>query len=372
MIPAYDLVLSLRLETLMDSTHKYIPHLDGLRGIAVLAVIVSHFFKFIYIFNIGWVGVDLFFVLSGFLITTNLYASKTENHYFYNFYIKRFLRIFPVYYLILILLFIIYPLLHLDIVKEYAYLQKNQAWFWVYMQNWLFSIKGWPPTILLSHFWSLAIEEQYYIVWPFIVLSLSARNISIVCILLFCTSMLLRYIFPELPFAYMSTITRLEGLTFGAFIAVAVAPNLALFEKYKYILFGYFIVVAVFYFHIGLPVLVTNSKMARAGYSIWPAIFGLILIFSFFPKSGRLRWFLQRRFLIYTGRISYGLYCYSMILFVIGKDYFMDFLKPYAGNALLSKTVTGFVFVFLSYATAHASYHLFEKRLLKLKSKMVK
>ena len=90
-------------EDLKGHQLQHLPALDGIRGIAVLLVIVSHLFSFLVIPAFGWIGVDVFFVLSGFLITRILLFSKGNKHYFKNFYIRRALRIFPLYFLVLFL-----------------------------------------------------------------------------------------------------------------------------------------------------------------------------------------------------------------------------------------------------------------------------
>src|SRR5688572_7114217 len=147
----------------------HIPALDGLRGIAVLIVLGFHIFpnhvKF------GWAGVDLFFVLSGFLITGILLESKGTPNYYRNYLAKRTLRIFPLYYFFLIVFFIVFPLVgYSDSIYNYDYLSSTQSWYWLYIQNWrIFFDPHYPGEDIISHFWSLAIEEQFYIFWPLVI-----------------------------------------------------------------------------------------------------------------------------------------------------------------------------------------------------------
>lgn len=151
--------------------------LDGLRAIAICLVLLHHYSQnmaksgpgdraFFYLGNSSWVGVDLFFVLSGFLITSILYDAKGSPSYFRTFYIRRSLRIFPIYYLMLLAIFVILPFFHLSIVDEGTL--KHAPWFWLYGSNYLTGLVEWPDTAV-SHLWSLAIEEHFYLLWPVVI-----------------------------------------------------------------------------------------------------------------------------------------------------------------------------------------------------------
>src|ERR1039458_5950989 len=172
---------------------NHIPELDGVRGIAILMVIVFHAFQFIPSPMTGWIsklasygfaGVDLFFVLSGFLITGILLNAKSQPGYFRNFYAKRALRIWPLYYLLLLVSFGLVPLLILSthvFMEELSLLQSRSALVYVLLlQNIWYAGKIGP--IMLAMTWSLAIEEQFYIVWPWLVMWCSRKKLA--CILI--------------------------------------------------------------------------------------------------------------------------------------------------------------------------------------------
>src|SRR5687767_14913517 len=149
----------------------YYPALDGLRGVAILLVVIYHNFGFISQSYFGWLGVDLFFVLSGFLITDILLRTVNDPKFLSNFYMRRVLRIFPLYYASLLLfLFIVAPLTSDKI--EWNYYQENQVYLWTYLQNWLYIFKEPGSAAILNHYWSLAVEEQFYIFWPLVILLL--------------------------------------------------------------------------------------------------------------------------------------------------------------------------------------------------------
>ena len=145
--------------------HNRIKILDGFRGLAILLVIGYHYLNF---FSFGWTGVDLFFVLSGFLITGKLVESLGADHYFRNFYIKRILRIVPLYYFILLLFFVLIPFLLPSLVSvSFKELQHEQIYYWTFVVNIYDAVHGWPLNVTLIHFWSLACEMQFYLLWPF-------------------------------------------------------------------------------------------------------------------------------------------------------------------------------------------------------------
>ena len=151
----------------------------------------------------GWIGVDLFFVLSGFLITGILYDAKGGPHYFRNFYMRRSLRIFPLYYAFLILIFAVMPLLRASGADHVG----KQVWMWTYLSNVLFARVGWEGMPAhTTHLWSLAIEEQFYLLWPLLVWLASRRRLIQLCVgsiaVAFATRLVLHFVFANDVAAY--------------------------------------------------------------------------------------------------------------------------------------------------------------------------
>lgn len=158
----------------------HLPALDGVRGLAILAVLLFHFLKPVdpkgpadaaitWLFSYGALGVDLFFLLSGFLITGILYDSRTDPSYFQSFYVRRVLRIFPLYYGVLVIVFLVVPAIPALHGSEIVRLRSHQAWAWLYCVNIYLAIHNGWVLAYIEHFWSLAIEEQFYLVWPLVV-----------------------------------------------------------------------------------------------------------------------------------------------------------------------------------------------------------
>ena len=176
----------------------------------------------------GWAGVDLFFVLSGFLITGILLDTKGAPRFFRTFYARRFLRIFPLYYGFLAIAFWVAPLLDpsLGVVPLSA-----QGWYWAYLSNVQLALAGaWQKPVWIGHFWSLAIEEQFYLVWPFLVYATSAKNLVRVCIALIVAALLTRVALVATGhgFAtYVLTPCRTDALATGALIAALMRTGVA-------------------------------------------------------------------------------------------------------------------------------------------------
>jgi peptidoglycan/LPS O-acetylase OafA/YrhL len=217
-----------------------VPALDGVRGLAILLVILFHhtlmrqetLFDRVYVnlARLGWSGVDLFFVLSGFLITGLLVDSKGGPHYYRNFYIRRTLRIFPLYYAFLFYTLRVSPWLwpdtQLAAMARDAMAGRSEAWYWLYGSNILFARDenfGHPN---LAVTWSLAIEEQFYLVWPLVVALTSRRALMWTCGGLIVTSFALRtslvlagahWIVP-----YVLPVCRMDALAAGALVALAI------------------------------------------------------------------------------------------------------------------------------------------------------
>ena len=226
----------------------HIPELDGLRGIAIILVVLFHArvdsaavfapLPFLHTaLGLGSTGVDLFFVLSGFLITSILLSTKDAppRSYFWSFYARRILRIFPLYFLAVATFFYIeLPFFQGKGLLLYVN-RSDQVWYWTYLVNWRDAAGHMIES--MAHFWSLGVEEQFYLIWPAIVFFCAIRYFPTLCIgvgaislglrLILCTG---SFIAPELlpEFIHRATITRLDTLAVGALIAVLVLnPDLA-------------------------------------------------------------------------------------------------------------------------------------------------
>lgn len=225
-----------------DPLSYHIKELDGLRGLAILLVMIFHFTAdipansqtmqaILKICAFGWIGVDLFFVLSGYLITGILLRTKGSPHFFRNFYARRTVRIFPLYYGVLFIIFIFLPFL--GYLPQLKSLGKEQLWFWFYGTNILIALKGIGATltagIMLTHLWTLAVEEHFYLFWPAIVRWAASRKLILIsaCIILVCAFSrgLISYYFKQPLASYCLTPLRVDSLIIGALLAILFYEN---------------------------------------------------------------------------------------------------------------------------------------------------
>ena len=194
-----------------------LPALDGLRGIAVLLVLAFHCRYFFppwmeksarpTLDVLGWSGVDLFFVLSGYLITGILLDTKDSSSYFRTFYARRSLRIFPLYFSFVAAVLLL------------AQWRVHGFWYLTYLSNW--QPGHGVNDGYLSHLWSLAIEEQFYLIWPAVVWFVPPGRLKWICIALAVTAAGLRpFAGSQDQAAYRLTPCRMDSLALGAFVAI--------------------------------------------------------------------------------------------------------------------------------------------------------
>ena len=390
---------------------RSIPTLDGMRGLAVIAVLVFHFawtfpgddpskavglvgkvavqlHAFMWS---GWTGVDLFFVLSGYLITRGLVSDskKPLGTRMKMFWMRRVLRIFPLYYAVIVVGTIVTLALGAKWVPGLSY--------WLYMQNYVLAfdheVMRWT-----AHFWSLAIEEQFYFIWPIVALTVSRRRlIPLILTLVFLTVALRAGLtfkgeniglfqrwFESEPgglehgiakFVYRATFTRADGLLLGAFVAVTQRevrhPAAQIWRRLR------------------LPIF-AGTALALLGLYVWATglndydrrVIGIgYVMLALFFASGvslcadhvigeRARRFLSWAPLVSCGKVSYGMYIFHWPLVVIGVPYLMKWQE--GQSTLVQMGISGaFVVggITAMWVLASVSFKFFESPFLKLKGK---
>jgi peptidoglycan/LPS O-acetylase OafA/YrhL len=336
---------------------KRLPQLDAVRGIAILLVMLvntsgkypqlhlDHFFGY------GWMGVDLFFALSGFLITRILLDTRQAPGYFKNFYARRVLRILPLYYCVLVFMFVLVPLL--GPAQARSVFERSSPW-WAYplfLQNFLLAV----PTMAagpLGATWSLAIEEQFYLVWPLIVRFCSTAQLRRLAIVMIAFSPPLTYYLLAHHFLiYSNVFCRQVGLMAGALLALVIRMDKFVPSRYlrtAWIAFGVTLSGAFLSEYFNAEWLAFTMVALAAAFFIFLALYS---------EQKWLQATLRNRFLIYSGNISYGLYLLHKIPLDMAQTLHLDRYPV----VLLPIMFVG------SYTLATASWFLLEKPFLRMK-----
>lgn len=367
---------------------KHLPELDGLRGLAILGVMCSHgvglsgLFRrtpnsllenlFAYFTIPLWGGVDLFFVLSGFLITGILLRTKTDERYFQSFYARRTLRIFPIYYFALTLSLILghYSTEIADILP--AWNSWKVAYF-LYVQNWPVFWHGEKIMGgLWGAYWSLAVEEQFYFLWPLVILHFSEKTVARLCIIGCFVALPLRILLSHFYFRgsfglAQITSSRVDGLLLGAFIAIYMLRKRRPIPK-SWIAACAFVGMSFLVF-IGLSYptefVATGRWMTTIGITAFALLSGALVALS--QHHSPLQRVLTLKWLRTVGKYSYGMYVYHLLLFLPVRSYLLSGAASWIHLNFPEKILFMISEIMAVFVVAKLSYDHFESRFLNLK-----
>jgi peptidoglycan/LPS O-acetylase OafA/YrhL len=364
--------------------------LDGVRGLAIFAVMALHFVcsqilqpqnKIEYIAlrltGYGAWGVDLFFVLSGFLITGILWDSRGSQGYFKTFYARRTLRIFPLYYGTLLVMLVLVPT---SVLAHYApevlQLRPVQGWFWSYLANVYVAKVETFKIPYIAHFWTLAIEEHFYLFWPFVVGLLSRRTTMRVCVGASALALGLRLLLGALGYSdyyrHVLTPCRLDALCIGAWLALAVREpgGFAAFapSARRGVVLGAVGVLATSIVHMLRPGDMAADSVRETFLAV---LFGCSITLVAWPDGPALvKSWLRARWLRFLGKYSYGIYViHGIFAYAFGAHYTLDFIQRWTGGRGSALVVQGVLGSVASVLLAVLSFELFESRFLRLKAR---
>ena len=365
------------------------PILDGVRGLAIMMVFLVHF-KFRTwgnpidafvdaVFRAGWMGVDLFFVLSGFLITGILLESKEGARYYRTFYVRRLLRLFPVYYLTLAVLFLVLPRVLQPPPAELVALVPHQGWYWLYAVN-VFQVltHGEMSYFNTLHLWSLSVEEQFYLVWPLLVRLATPTNLLRACVVLIVTALGIRVGIIASGgsrwAAYSLMPARMDALAAGACVASLARDPLGsawLRRWWRRVAFAALAGI--------ITIIAWNRQyheddlvVLSIGYVLNAALFAAILAGILDRGSWKVFRPLQWQWLRWVGKVSYGAYVYHLLLQLAVdpvKEYFRK-LPPVLGSQLPAEFVWIALMTGFTLLVAWISYRWFELPFLALKDRL--
>ena len=355
--------------------HQYYDRINTLRTFAVLSVLFSHFFnpnitKHLFLGN---AGVNLFFVISGFLISKNLIQLKESNESLGKklklFYFRRSLRIFPIYYLYLVILYFFF----------HHSTSGQLSWASLYLFN-FFELK-YEASKLLIHVWSLSLEEQFYLIWPLLILLIPNRKITTVIYSIIFISIAFKLIFPEINHK-LFTFSSFDSFAIGSLFAHLLLKDRLLLIKcldnkillyIAWIIYGVIIYLSFYEPNLYIENLFRTSTSIISFYFIGLAVFP-----EKYPK-GKFIKILDNKTLIFVGKISYGIYMYHMIVSVILDPYLNkmceslflsqnNWIKYFYFNSYILKFA---IYTTISIFIAYVSFEFIEKPILKLKDRII-
>lgn len=351
---------------------KYIKQLDSIRAIAVLLVIVWHWIPrstFVSKLHAGGLGVDIFFVLSGFLITQILLSNRIKAESMQvagktvlkNFYVRRVLRIFPIYYLTIAAIIILNNRLHLsatgkELVADLTYTNN----FYVYFK------KIWPAAS--PHFWSLAVEEQFYLVWPLLMLFLRKQHLIVGISSFIIIGLVSQLMVTDFVFGYVLTNTCIDCFGVGALLAYFIVYKPGdLFKFYRLIsilaILGVLVLAIDWHYNLSIRF----GRFVHAILSAWMICY--IVLFK--NRRTLLIRVLSNRILVGFGKVSYGIYLYHILYMYIGYKAWDLYVFPYLISIRVHYLSWLFFFVniWVLYFIAWLSWRFVEMPFLSLKQR---
>ncbi len=371
----------------------YLPPLDSLRGLAILGVLLAHLWRpemttfwgrlLTKIAALGWVGVDLFFVLSGMLITGVLLDSRGRWQSLGRFLARRALRIFPLYYFFLFISLVLMPIYvdRLGLGRFFGFDFDGDAALWPWFAFHGFNI--WAATTnTLGHalpnsvVWSLAIEEQFYLVWPWLILFIARRfhmRLFLACLLISIAAR--ATIVMTLPDHWIAvsvlTPCRLDCFAVGAIIANYVRSKH--FDQTRWrngLRLGAVCLGAALLWIILLPESRLDRTFQMFGFTLLAIGFGSV-VGAMLDQRLALSRFLGRSTLLQSlGRYSYGIYLYHLLVQCIARPPLERFIYSKLKVPLLDRVFWLFFGIIVTWLVAKASYHMFEVHFLRLKARL--
>jgi peptidoglycan/LPS O-acetylase OafA/YrhL len=365
------------------SSSERVPALDGIRGVAIIWVVLHNttdllppalhgvWHALAFVVHPGWIGVQLFFALSGFLITGGLLDTQGATNFFRGFYARRALRILPLYYTVLILLLVIAPLLHRGPAQLHA-TAKQQLSLWLFIVNWTHAVP-----YGFGHFWSLAVEEQFYLFWPFIVHRLAAPRLFKICVYIALISLVGRCIMvfsgASSETVYTATISHFDALALGgagACLSRIPAARTWLASRLRAI-----DIAALALFAVGFPLTRAYSpdtlQCELFGFSLLAICCAALVTTAAVGGEQASRTLLARAlcspFLRYCGKYSYAIYIFHQLIHKLWGE-------PWMVSSFGSQPAAHIVYAYslsiglVSFCAAFSSYYMLEKPFLSLKS----
>ena len=309
---------------------------------------------------------------SGFLITDILLKTLETKNFLRNFYMRRFLRIFPLYFLVVIFCLFVVPVINKSVQIDYYV--NNQFWIWTFTQNWLYIFKTPEGTPILLHYWSLAVEEQYYLIWPLIILLIKKpKRLLWITVIILLGAMITRVLLwkfqiEDLAYDSLYTFTRIDGICVGSMVALLIRINPSFLEKYKSLIVFTLAGLNFIIYFLNQNSDVRLPYLAFVGYTTFAVLFGILVHEAISGKSRIIKILFVNRLLGFFGKISFGFYVYHwplyVLLFPFGEQVFINEITF---SPVIAKTASALMVTLISILVSYLSYNYFERYFLRLK-----
>jgi peptidoglycan/LPS O-acetylase OafA/YrhL len=350
---------------------KRIPQIDGLRAIAILLVITFHYVNnqlvnsastagvfFYRLTSFGWIGVDLFFVISGFLIGSILLLNRKSPKLYKTFYIRRFVRIVPNYYLLIVLFLVIqsspyfrndYFVSGNNVIPSWSYFLMIHNFFMARLQN--------MGNDALSVTWSIGIEEQFYLIFPLIILTIKEKYLPILLVLLIISANYFRSLYAHWIPAYVLLPCRMDSISFGILIAwLYTNYDMEQFvQRHKIKLTGIIAIVAIGCLYLFYE----YQDLGFIRNTLFALVFACSIVLAIGTPNSFYSRILSHKILYHIGKISYSLYLFHYLILGIFNHFGNEFLNKKDTFTRILLTMTALLFaLFFSWMV----YHFLEKK----------
>ncbi len=364
----------------MSDSNKYLPHLDALRFWAFMAVFIAHSMHYsqpeLHDINfwqsiknalqVGVLGVNFFFVLSGFLITRLLLFEKQQYGSIdvLKFYMRRLLRIWPLYFIILLAVFIVYQ-----------WTQKETNTHWIYYfsftGNFHNIIHGAPQSPALANLWTIAVEEQFYFLWPLMLFILSKRSVPILLFFILIVSMIFRSFFvADSVQLYFNTLSICGDFAIGAMGAWLSIYHLSFIQRITkdkvIVVLNYILLLNALAFYF---IIFSDNVIVIVERFLFSILFLYIILEQVYSASGFFK-VGNNSITSYLGKISYGLYMYHA--FGLQISYRLFSKTSYINEPWIYMLAYPMIALSITIMISSSSYSFIEKPLLNLKQRFAK
>ncbi|HMS17609.1 MAG TPA: acyltransferase [Planctomycetota bacterium] len=371
------------------------PALDGVRGLAVCLLLLAHLLVLkpadgatanvvASTIRMSWICIDIFFCLSAFLITGILLQTRDSKDYFRSFYGRRFLRIFPLYYLLLFIIFVVVPKLSIYGYGNHFWINGRESplWYFGFAENVRLAVTGDYAHRLLSVAWTLSVEEQFYVVWPFLVYFTRPERLARVCLILIGVAVAVRFglyaIEASPKVVHTFTFSRMDGIAFGSYLAIRCRDRAfvnATINRLPQLFFAFAaalvlgaVFVRLFQPSTKFTEFVYSQFFQTLGYTISVGFAGVLVMSAAYGHPGGIaQRFWCSKPLQVLGTYSFGLYLlHEPVIYLLRRHHVFN-VTDFADRPLLAQLLNYTVIPSVTLVVAMASWHFFEAPILRLK-----